>query len=547
MFRKPLLQFSRSCSTKISIPYAIKRTPTELLEALNTTVGVDKTAPHFSFIDDPLTIPTSDYAKRVYFQSKELGKRAARQLATEWPTLFMYDIDEPRLPVFRPTHPLSMMPLEGTEDELIKLIDAKEVKTAGDCYEKIRSKGENVSDQVQMDLFKLVVYYNENDVPLSENKEYPALRNMSDNKDSYIPWVKQSLSDLLFETIPKSSETYSIMISGLCKHTSSYSVETALKLYNEMLSNKMIPSIQAFNGLISVSSQKGTIGYLKKINELKVQPNVDTLNACIQVASKKAKFEEKLNFVQKLILEFRLANVQPNLYTYDLIINYLKPTANEKTTENFRISIAVLDQIITKLETMEEIRYENENDSNFFRSAMYLAVDANNALLVERINKVYSDKKNKVKLIAFMSEENYYYKYLVYNLLKLPLSEAGKIYLDLVPRVVSVYPDVLKIFMNRLIQTPNWRLTKRVVEDFITRGEMIFGGSSKLLIKTLTSTDVNSLSPEELLNFKETLTKCLNIWKEVAQFAQEKDAKFMTNIDDKFIEETTLKFSKYLN
>jgi hypothetical protein len=63
---------------------------------------MDPTAPHFALIDDPATIPEKTMDKRVYLLAKELGRRSARQLAVEWPTLFMFDRDKPRLEAFRP-------------------------------------------------------------------------------------------------------------------------------------------------------------------------------------------------------------------------------------------------------------------------------------------------------------------------------------------------------------------------------------------------------------------------------------------------------------
>ena len=43
-----------------------------------------------------------EVSKMTYYELQELGKRAARQLASEWPTLFAFDRDEPRLEAFRP-------------------------------------------------------------------------------------------------------------------------------------------------------------------------------------------------------------------------------------------------------------------------------------------------------------------------------------------------------------------------------------------------------------------------------------------------------------
>uniref|UniRef100_A0A0N5BX94 Small ribosomal subunit protein mS39 n=1 Tax=Strongyloides papillosus TaxID=174720 RepID=A0A0N5BX94_STREA len=552
MLRNFVIQTSRHCTStapKISVPYAIKRTPTELLEALNSTVGVDKTAPHFAFIDDPITIPSTRLNKKVYFQAKELGKRAARHLASEWPTLFMYDIDEPRLPVFRPTHPLSMIPFEGTEEELIKMIEAREIKTAVECYEKIRANGVNVSDKVQMDLFKLIVYYNENDIPYQDIEKFPALRDFY--SDKLVPsWNGQGLAELLFETIKKTPETYSIMIAGMCKHVSSYSFKRAKELYEEMLENNMVPCIEAFNGLISISQNEKALKYLKEIDKYKIQPTVDTMNACIIAAPKIDKMASRLDFIQKLILEFRFANVKANLYTYHLIINYLTPKMDKKKPEDYKSVISVLDQIVTNLEMVNEIKIENCSDSEFFKTAMNVAADANNSKLVERIEKIYSDKKNTVKFVNFQDEDSYYYKYLIYNIIKLPLPELEKLYKELVPRVCGVYAGSLRLLMNRLLSAPRWSFIKRVVEDSIAINLLAQQGFSNELRKLLLSVDVHSLPSEDFLDYRETLSHCLDLWSEILQYnksAVSKGVNFLPNIDDEFITVTKKAFSKYVN
>lgn len=62
-------------SLPFKIPEPIERLPTELLEALSKTVGVDVTAPHFGFIDDPATIPTSIAKKKHYFLCKVIKQQ----------------------------------------------------------------------------------------------------------------------------------------------------------------------------------------------------------------------------------------------------------------------------------------------------------------------------------------------------------------------------------------------------------------------------------------------------------------------------------------
>ncbi|KAK6018526.1 hypothetical protein OSTOST_15884 [Ostertagia ostertagi] len=135
---------------KVVIPPAIKRGPTDLLRALSETVGVDPTAPHFAFIDDPATIPSTAATKRTYYMAKEMGKRAARQLAEEWPTLFALDRDDPYLPAFRPQKPADPLQVAPTEENVLSMIEKREVEDAVRLYERIRADNIEVSQETQV-------------------------------------------------------------------------------------------------------------------------------------------------------------------------------------------------------------------------------------------------------------------------------------------------------------------------------------------------------------------------------------------------------------
>lgn len=74
-----------------------------------------------------------------------MGKRAARILAAEWPTLFQYDHDEPRLEVFRPLAELDAATAKPTEENLLKMLDSKRVRDAITIYERMSTEGVEVS------------------------------------------------------------------------------------------------------------------------------------------------------------------------------------------------------------------------------------------------------------------------------------------------------------------------------------------------------------------------------------------------------------------
>ena len=62
-----------SSAPEIVIPPRIERGPTDVLAALASTVGKDKTGPNYRYMDDPWLIPYKLGSKREYSLSKESG------------------------------------------------------------------------------------------------------------------------------------------------------------------------------------------------------------------------------------------------------------------------------------------------------------------------------------------------------------------------------------------------------------------------------------------------------------------------------------------
>jgi hypothetical protein len=146
---------------------------------------MDPTAPHYQYIDDPAMIPTSIGDKRNNLLAKEFGRRAARQLAVEWPTLFMFDRDKPRLEAFRPDKLPSLVQAEKVdENSLRSLIEAKNISGAIIVFERLRAMDAKFSPKIIQDLFVLSAYFNARDPPPSENEEWPAMRTFAHDSQS---------------------------------------------------------------------------------------------------------------------------------------------------------------------------------------------------------------------------------------------------------------------------------------------------------------------------------------------------------------------------
>ncbi|VDM37565.1 unnamed protein product [Toxocara canis] len=498
----------------ISIPKAIKRSPTDLLKALSETVGVDTTAPHFAFIDDPATIPTTAQMRKSYYLAKELGRRAARQLAAEWPTLFMYDRDEPRLEAFRPKAVPNPMTVEPTTEMLRELIEKKEVSSAVKLYERIRSENVEVAPELQMELFRLVVYYNGDDIPFSEIEEWHGWRNFVP-EETPKHWQQAGLADLLFETLEKSEEVCSLMICGLCKYPSDEAIDRAISLYNDMLQKKQLPSVEAFSGLICTarSYKEGQV-YLEQMVKLGVKPTIGVFNGLLGLVLKDKKVLSCRDQAEKILREAIVAECEPTLRTFSLILK----SADGDERHDKEIALAYVEQMLTELENRSTIETVERGDQRFFVDVMNVATGANNRALADRIEALYRSDKNNAKMPAFTDESLFYSHYLMLLIKQLPIEELENRYRALVPRVVGVNRTLAIAMINRLQAAPRWSLLRRVIEDGIAARHMTDLKVSTLMRSILLSLKLQEMTIEEREECTELVRRMVDIWIEYSNF-----------------------------
>jgi len=449
------------------IPKCIKRSKTAMLKALSATVGVDKTAPHFAYIDDPTTIPTTVKDKRTYFLAKEFGRRAARQLAQDWPTLFMFDRDKPRLEAFRPEKlPMLADSEEVTEDSLCQLIAAKSVSGALKVFERLRAKEAEVSMDTIQDLFMLAAYFNAQDPPPSENEEWPGLRNFYPDP---VPDISKTaeLVSLLYSMVEKNAENQSTMICWLCKYGDKASKARSLELFNEAKANNWILEEDAFISMIHQANTTDEINaLLKHMADANLKPSIRTFNSAITSVNKFPDFDQKWNAVQVYLSEASRIGLEPNLTTYYMVLSILRPGYNEPVPERLLLAVNCLSEALTKLESQKIIECQQFTDQQFFNVGMAIAAMARNPNLMDRLEGLYRAKKNQVKMTAFVTESNFYSTYLNRKIAMLrDINEVGELYMSLVPRVVGVNRSLILKMMDKLSGKKHWRLTKRVIED----------------------------------------------------------------------------------
>uniref|UniRef100_A0AC34FEB4 Small ribosomal subunit protein mS39 n=1 Tax=Panagrolaimus sp. ES5 TaxID=591445 RepID=A0AC34FEB4_9BILA len=507
---------------KVSIPYAIKRSPTDLLQALNSTVGTDKTAPHFAFIDDPTTIPTTTQQKKNYFLAKELGKRAARQLAEEWPTLFAFDRDLPRLPAFRPEKALDPLEIEATTENLSHLIEGNEVASAVRLFERMQSENVEISSELQTKLFQLVAYYNAEDVPLMEIQEWPGLRNFYSSGES--KWQEAGIPDLLFEGIEKNAINYSTMIAALCKYPTDVSVLRAKNLFKEMISKNLVPAEEAFSAIITVSNQKEMVEVLQKMNSLHVAPSVRTFNACLTVVSRLEKLTQQWKAITQILGEMKVIGIQPSLSTYSIVLETIAPSPREDNKqipiEQLQLAVNVLNEILVRIEMGGNLESIDSNDQYFFLNAIRIAIESNNEELVDRIEKVYTDRKNTVAMTALTTESVFYSRFLLFKATKLPLEPLEKLYKELVPRVVGTTRQLTITLVERLRHENKWSFAKRIVGDSFSSRHLVDYAMSASIRKLLLAQDTFKMTSVEKEEYQNEVIRMVDAVLEFANFTK---------------------------
>ncbi|KAL3997116.1 hypothetical protein ACH3XW_9535 [Acanthocheilonema viteae] len=535
-------ELSPNAMDKVEIPYAVKRSPTDLLRALADTIDADPTAPHFALIDDPLTIPT-DSQRDLYFVAKEMGRRAAQQLAQEWPTLFMYDTDVPRIQAYRPQKSPDLSELAPTVENLQKLIARKEVVGANQLYDKLAIENITIPREVLVDLFCLLVYYNCKPIPTAEIPWHGWRNYGCQVKQEPEIWDSGGAADLLFEELEKDEEIYSLMISGLCKYRNVECSARALELYKEMREKDFVATVEAYYGLITIAKTwQEAIFYLKDMALCNVKPNIGIFNVFIE-KSISLQLRDQFNTAIKILNEATTVGCKPSLRTYSLIMK----SCLKQRNVNKSVSLAHLMHILAELEQTEAIEILEKGDEEFFISAMDFAYQTRSTAVAERILALYHAPNNYVRLPAFLGEAEFYGLYLRIVIDQLPLQELEKQYMSLVPRIVPLSNNLAVIMLRRLQTEKNvpWLFSRRLIEDFITSRHILRPHLNQQLRSYLLSIDLKKMTVEQKEELLDLVIKIVDIFVEVSRFSEVKHLqKIQKKLESDFIADMSLLMMK---
>ncbi|XP_074597279.1 small ribosomal subunit protein mS39-like [Brevipalpus obovatus] len=313
----------RNVATKlppIKIPNRIPRGKTDILKALSMTVGMDSTAPEYSFIDDPRLLPTNSYQRLAFRLSKESGLKAAKYFFEKYPECFHRDQSEPKIEAFtfKEIYDESM---DLAEDDLIEAISKNQVNNAQTAYQMITKKGIEISDATKVELIQLLLFFRNSEPSDPDIK--------SQTVESLSPIVDPGISLDVFQSIKnKNTLAYSSMIAGLTKIGMK---ERASFLAKEAMDSNIPLTVEAYNYLILYIRDKfrnkdeiweNVLNYLQIMSDNHVSPNVETFN-CVLFTLRGIGYMPQVcqSLAKKVMHEMKNCKIEPSLYTYQLLLD----------------------------------------------------------------------------------------------------------------------------------------------------------------------------------------------------------------------------------
>ncbi|XP_058822135.1 small ribosomal subunit protein mS39 [Topomyia yanbarensis] len=394
---------------KIVIPQRIERGPTDILNALSSTVGFDPTASHYKYHDDPFLLPMTILSKKSYAMAQEAGRKAARWIRQENATLFQHKEADPPVQAFFPT----MIYTEESQVEatdLQKLIENVDVKDAILVYSLLKKNNVEVSQEVKQSLLELLCFFNHEESLAEEYIEERWFRQGGQVKGRQKKsWKDFELAEQLFHEIDsKQSVHYCALIRGMAKYIQ---VEKAWALYQETIEKNILLDTNTFNSLIEISS------YLKDSYDTKWQlvcelltamknqnlkPNIGTLNAVLQTITSIGGHNNPRNFALKTLSEFKKLGIEPSLASWYYILSIFcrerGPTSH------------VLQDIMNEIEN-KEFSIVDPKDTLFFVTAMEVCRNhLHDKDLARRVDSLLHFKDN-YNLIGDSNKESAYYRH----------------------------------------------------------------------------------------------------------------------------------------
>lgn len=331
--------------------------------------------------------------------------------------------------------------------DLEHLIADAEVSDATLVYRLLQKNGIEIPADLKQSFFEMICFYN-GEEPLDEDLVEERWFSQTEwAKDRHRKtWKDHDLADQIFnETEPKDSRTYSTIIRGMCKF---YQVEKACAFFYDAINRNIGLDVEAFNSVLNVthfikeSSElrwEQILEVLKIMKNMNVDPNLGTLNACLNTISTMGGRMPK-EYAVKILSEFKRIGIEPSLASWYFV---LRTFCKERGPVS-HVLVDILNQIEGK-----EFEMRDNRDIYFFSTAMEVCnkhiYDKN---LAKRLNALLHIGDNYNLIGDSFKESLYYRNYFSLLVSTEPLENFMETYHHLVPHVYipepSVMEDILK-------------------------------------------------------------------------------------------------------
>lgn len=457
---------SFSTEENIIIPKKIQRGPTDILRALESTIGVDTTAAHYKYHDDPFLIPTSNTGKRAFAMSKEAGKKAAHFIRQHHPDLFQHKEADPYIESFAPLKFFDEQS-DVTEKDLIDCIEKSLVSDSITVYNLCKSKSIELSNETLQSLLELLCYYNMDDSGSTEFIEERWFKQSAKKERQRKTWKDGSLAEEIFNNMEKADGVaYSALIQGMAKY---YNVEKAWHLYEEAKQKGIPLNTSTYNSLIEISNflkenyemrWAFILQLLNQMNEAKIKPDIGTLNATLFCLSSMGESKTVKTNALKILNEFKNLDIEPSLTTWGFLLTIFCKERGPVST----ILHDIMDLIEGKEFILRDIR-----DVNFFLNAMsicrYHLMDFS---MAQRLNNLLYHGNNYDFIGDSYKESIYYRNYMILACASIPTDEfISEIYEKLVPHIYTPEPAVMEEILKQVEATDAIQHVPKLWSDMV--------------------------------------------------------------------------------
>lgn len=354
---------------------------------------------------------------------------------------------------------------EVTESSLEELIANAQVSDAILVYNLMAKRKISISNELRQRFLELICFNNHEDFISEELFEERWFSQPVTGKDRLRKtWKDNDLAESVFNEIPKSAQSYSAIIRGMCKFIQ---VERGYALYQEALQRDVQIDAATFNSVIRVISylrESGStrwelvVEILQTMALRKVKPNIETLNAVLSVVSTVHGAIAK-EYALQTLAEFKALGIVPTLETWYILL---------MTVYRGRGPIShILHDVMKEVEG-KEFEIQGLKDTSFFVTAMSICnKELNDKDLARQVDNLLHVGRNYDLIGGSFNETAYYRHYFTVLCNNEPLDVFMETYNALVPNITVPESDIMVLILTKVDITGALELIPRLWSDIV--------------------------------------------------------------------------------